>query len=191
MCSPASCYELLWRNGRTRERLRREFRNVHQYTIQGAHQTPRKEPTSTTKLRIDLVHLSSDPSTRAPSLPHLYAYAQPAFHTRFIRQTNSTPPPSVRTRNLRTQECSYHRGSLRSTSRISSLLTSMRACALGLGSKVGRSKSGSRARVLRVCFSIQTSKQRSDKIRDYVIPRQITTVISHKIVTGSDSRDKG
>jgi hypothetical protein len=61
MCPPASCYESLRRNGRTRERLRREFRNVHQYTIQGAHQTPRKELTSTAKLRIDLVHLSSDP----------------------------------------------------------------------------------------------------------------------------------
>jgi hypothetical protein len=29
----------------------------------------------------------------------------------------------------------------------------MRVCALGLGSRVGRSKSGSRARVLRVCFT--------------------------------------
>jgi hypothetical protein len=134
MCPPASCCESLRRSTRTRERLRREFRHVHQYTIQGAHQPPRKEPTSTAKLRIDLVHLSSDPKySNAP--PHLYAYAQRAFHTRFTRQTNSTPPPSVRTRNLRTQERSHHKGSLRSTSRISSLLTSMRVCALGLGSK--------------------------------------------------------
>jgi hypothetical protein len=62
------------------------------------------------------------------------------FHTRFTRRTNSTPPPSVRTRNLRTQECSHHKGSLRSTSRVSSLLTSMRVCALGLGSKWGGPK---------------------------------------------------
>src|SRR2546421_9637984 len=58
-----------------------------------------------------------------------------AFHTLFTRQTNSTLPPSVRTYKLRIQECSHHKGSLRPTSRISSLLTSMRICALGLGSK--------------------------------------------------------
>jgi hypothetical protein len=73
---------------------------------------PGKEPTSTAKLWIDLVHLSSDPKC-SDILPHLYACAQPAFHTRFTRQTNSTPPPSVRARNLRTQECSHHKGSLR------------------------------------------------------------------------------
>ena len=112
---------------------------AYQHTIQDAHQPPRKEPTNTAKLRIDLVHLSSDPKySNAP--PHLCACAQRAFHTRFTRQTNSTPPPSVRTHNLRTQEYSHHKGSLRSTSRISSQLTSMRVCALGLGSKWGGPK---------------------------------------------------
>ena len=74
-----------------------------------------------------------------PSSPlRLRAACDPhAFHP-----TNEFgPPPSVRPRNLRMQEFSRHKGSLGSTSRISSLLTSMRVCALGLGSKVGRSKS--------------------------------------------------
>jgi hypothetical protein len=47
-------------------------------------------------------------------------------------------------------------------------------CALGLSSKVGRSKSGSRARVLRVCLTAYKQiNLRSDKIRDHVIPHQI------------------
>jgi hypothetical protein len=173
MCPPASCYESLWRNGRTRERLRREFRNVHLYTTQGAHQTPRKEPTSTTKLRIDLVYLSSGPkySNALPSSPlRLRAACVP--HT--LHPTDEFDAPSVRKdaqpENIRVQP---PQGSLRSTSRIPSLLTSVRAYALGFGSRVGRSKSGSRARVIRVYFTAYKQINRD------------------QIVTGSDSRDKG
>ena len=53
------------------------------------------------------------------------------------------------------------------------MLTSMRACALGLGSRVGRSKSGSRKGPKSLFHSIQTDKQRLDKIRDHVILHQI------------------
>ena len=64
-------------------------------TIQSAHQTPRKEPTSTAKLRIDLVHLSSDLkySTALPSSPlRLRAACVPhALHP-----TDEFDAPSVR-----------------------------------------------------------------------------------------------
>src|SRR5580700_5804494 len=101
MCPSASCYGSLRRIGSS---TGAQFK--------GAHQPPGKGPPSTAKLRIDLVYLPSNPKY-LNALPHSYAYAQPAFHTRFTRQTNSTPPPSVRTRNLRTQGCSHHKGSLR------------------------------------------------------------------------------
>jgi hypothetical protein len=67
----------------------------------------KRKPTSTAELRINLAHLSSD-------LKHSNAPSS-TFHTRFTRQTNSTPPPSVRTRNPRTKEYSHHKRSIRST----------------------------------------------------------------------------
>jgi hypothetical protein len=154
ICPPASYSDLLWRNGLTHERLRREFRNVHQHTIQGAHQTLRKEPTSTAKLRVDLFHLSSDPkySNALPSSPlRLRAACVP--HT--LHPTDEFDAPSVRkdTQPETHKECSHHKGSLRSTSRISSLLTSMRVCALGLRSKVGRSKAAVGQGSQGVCFT--------------------------------------
>jgi hypothetical protein len=48
--------------------------------------------------------------------------------------TDKEETPSVRMRNLRIQECSHHKGPLHLTPQISSLLTSMRVCALGLTS---------------------------------------------------------
>jgi hypothetical protein len=57
-----------------------------------------------------------------------------------------------------------------------------------------RSKSGSRARVLRVCFTVykQTNKHR-DRIGCEIIwfHTSFTRVISHKIDTGNDSQDEG
>jgi hypothetical protein len=75
--------------------LRREFRNVRQYTIQGAHQILRKKPTSAAELRIDLAYLSRGPkhsSTFPSSLLRLRAACVPhAFHP-----TDEFDAPSVR-----------------------------------------------------------------------------------------------
>jgi hypothetical protein len=146
-------------NGRTHERLQREFRKVDRHIIQGAHQTPRKEPTSTAKLRIDLVHLSTDPkySNALPSSPlRLRAACVPhALHP-----TDEFDAPSVRKdtqpENTRVQPS---QGPLRSTSRISSLLTSMRVCTLGLAQKRGGPKAG----VLKSLFHKHTKHR--DQIR--------------------------
>jgi len=159
-------------NSRTRERLQREFRNVHQHIIQGDHQTLRKEPTSTAKLRIDPVHLSSDPkySSALSSLPlRLRAACVPHV----LHPTDEFEPPSVRkdtqSANTRVQPS---QGPLRSTSRISSLLTPERVRALGLVQS-GKIQTGSRASVLRVRFTAYKQTQRSDEIRDHVVPHQV------------------
>ena len=55
----------------------------------------RKEPTSTAKLRMTLSTYRAIQSTRTPSLPHLYACAQPAFRTLFT-PTDEFDAPSVR-----------------------------------------------------------------------------------------------
>jgi hypothetical protein len=120
-----------------------------------------RKPTSTAELRIDLAYLSSDLKysnalplrLRAACVPH-------ALHP-----TDEFDAPSVRKdtqpENTRVQPS---QGPLRSTSRISSLLTSMRVCTLGLAQKAGRSKSGSSARVLKSLFHKAYKTQRSDKI---------------------------
>jgi hypothetical protein len=148
MCLPASCYESLRKNGRTRERLRREFRNVHQHTILGAHQTPRKEPTSTANLRIDLAHLSSNPKYsnalpssplrfRAAGVPHAL-HPTDEFDAPSVRKdtqpenTRVEPPQGVPTFHLANIEPAHLDACVR-----------VRAW----------SKSGSRARVLRVGFT--------------------------------------
>ena len=152
-------------NSRTRERLQREFRNVHQHIIQGDHQTLRKEPTSTAKLRIDPVHLSSDPkySSALSSLPlRLRAACVPHV----LHPTDEFEPPSVRkdtqSENTRVQPS---QGPLRSTSRIPSLLTSMRVRALGLVQS-GEIQTGSRASVLRVCSTAYQTQRSCDSTPD-------------------------
>ena len=95
MCPPASCYELLRRNGRTRERLRREFRNVHQYTAQGTHQTPRRGPASTAELRIDPAHLSSGPRC-SDALPSSPLRLRAACVPHALHPTDKFDAPSVR-----------------------------------------------------------------------------------------------
>jgi hypothetical protein len=175
----------LRRNGRTREWLRREFRNVYHYTIQGAHQTPRKEPTCTAKLGRDLVHLSSDPkySNVLPfsPLPLRVACVPHALHPTH----KSNAPPIYKDTQPRTHECSHYKESLRSTSRV---------CALGLGSRVGRCENGRREWFPRsLVHSIKQATQHGDQIRYEIMGFHIrfTKVISHKVDRGSDSGDKG
>jgi hypothetical protein len=128
-----------------------------------------RKPTSTAELRIDLAYLSSDLKysnalplrLRAACVPH-------ALHP-----TDEFDAPSVRKdtqpENTRVQPS---QGPLRSTSRISSLLTSMRVRALGLVQS-GKMQTGSRASVLRVRFTAYKQTQRSDEIRDHVVPHQV------------------
>jgi hypothetical protein len=68
-------------NGRTRRRLRRGFRNVHQHIIQSAHRTLRKDLRSAAKLRIDPFRLSSDPK---------YSNALPSSTSTLARSLRST-----------------------------------------------------------------------------------------------------
>jgi hypothetical protein len=126
MCPPASCRESLRRSARTR-RLRREFRHVHQQTIQSAHQTTEDRACEHSRA-IDRPHppierskVLERPSSRLPLRAACAFHPTDEFDAR-------RPPPSVRSQNLRIQESSHHKGSLGSTSRISSLLTSMRVC---------------------------------------------------------------
>jgi hypothetical protein len=104
VCPLESCQESLRRNGRTREQLRREFRNVHQHIIQGAHQTTRKgayehgEATNRHHPPIERSKVLERPPFLASTLAHSLRSTR-ALPDRRI----STPLPSVKTRNLRTQ----------------------------------------------------------------------------------------
>jgi hypothetical protein len=100
----------------------------------------RKEPTSTAKLRMTLSTYRAIQSTRTPSLPHLYACAQPAFRTLFT-PTDEFDAPSVRKdtqpENTRVQP---PQGVPTFQPREYRAFSSRFSCALELGSKWGGPK---------------------------------------------------
>jgi hypothetical protein len=150
----------------------------------------KRKPTSTAKLRIDLAHLSSDLRysnalplrLRAACAPHAL-HPIDEFDAPSVRKdaqpknTRVQPPQGAPTSHLANIEPAH-----------------LDACVCVRAYFRWRSKSGSRARVLRVCFTVykQTNKHR-DRIGCEIMwfHTSFTRVISHKIDTGNDSRDEG
>src|SRR5271170_6300119 len=143
----------------------------------------KRKPTSTAELWIDLAHLSNDPKysnalplrLRATCVPHAL-HPTDKFDAHSVRK--DTQPESTRVQPPQGVPTFQPREYLASSPRC--------VCALELGSKVGRSKSGSRARGPK---SMQTT-QKSDKRK-----RSCDSTPDHESDFTqdrySDSRDKG
>ena len=106
--------------------IRSRYANIRSEAL-----TDKEEAWGTTELRIDLAHLSSD--LKYPNALPLRLRAACVPYAR--HPTNEFDAPSVR-KNTQSEnaqpeneECSHHKRSPRSASRVSSLFTSMRVCA--------------------------------------------------------------